>query len=219
MKLRAALTGLYAILDRPDEALAHALVDPDRGGARVLQLRWKPPASEPQPTMAQLHAAALMARSIAHAAGAVFIVDDHLDLALAAGADGVHLGQTDQPLDSARRQLAATRRQLWIGVSTHDLAQVDAAVRGGADYLGFGPVFATATKLNPDPVVGLDGLRAAVAAAGATPVVAIGGIDLTTAAAVAATGAAAACVIRAVNGAADPAQAAREVGNHWKARA
>jgi thiamine-phosphate pyrophosphorylase len=219
MNLRAALTGLYAILDRPDEQLAHALVDPARGGARVLQLRWKPAPSEPQPTLAQQHAAALMARSVAHAAGAVFIVDDHLDLALVVGADGVHLGQTDQPLASARRQLAAIHRRLWIGVSTHDLAQVEAAVAGGADYLGFGPVFATATKLNPDPVVGLDGLRAAVLAAGATPVVAIGGIDLGTAAAVAATGAAAACVIRAVNGAADPAHAAREVSNHWKARA
>jgi thiamine-phosphate pyrophosphorylase len=86
-----------------------------------------------------------------------------------------------------------------IGVSTHNREQVIEAVRGGADYLGFGPIFATSTKNNPDPVQGIAGLREAVAAAHAVPVVAIGGITPDTAGDVAAAGAAAACCISAVN--------------------
>ena len=209
MLLRDAITGCYAMLDAPDEALARALVDPDRGGARVLQLRIKPAVPV---SMRELHAAAVMARAVTRAAGAALVIDDHVDLALAVGADGVHLGQHDLPL-AAARAVAGTR--LWIGVSTHDLAQVRVAVAGGADYLGFGPVFATTTKANPDPVVGLAGLAAAVMAAGATPVVGIGGITQESAAQVAATGAAAACVVGAVNRAADPAAAARVIAKYW----
>ena len=101
--------------------------------------------------------------------------------------------------------------RLWIGISTHDLGQVRAACAAGADYLGFGPVFTTTTKEHPDPVQGLAGLRAAVAAAGDRPVVAIGGITPDRAAAVYATGAAAICAIGAVNDAPDVAAAARQM--------
>lgn len=139
---------------------------------------------------------------------ALLIVNDRIDVALAAGADGVHLGQTDVPLAEAR---AIAGDALIIGISTHDLDQVAAAVAGGADYLGYGPVFPTATKDNPDPVQGVDALAAAVAAAAAVPVVAIGGISPERAAAVAATGCAAACAIAAVNRAADPPAAARAI--------
>jgi len=130
-------------------------------------------------------------------------------LALAVDADGVHLGQTDLPL-AAARALAGGR--LWIGVSTHDAAQVRAAVEGGADYLGYGPVYATTTKANPDPVQGIERLREAVALAGATPVVAIGGITPERVAEVYAAGAAAACAIGAVNEAPDVGAVARRMG-------
>jgi len=135
-------------------------------------------------------------------------VNDDLEVALAAGADAVHLGQDDMPLAEARRLAGPALR---IGVSTHNLEQVAHAVAGGADYLGFGPVFPTGSKANPDPVVGLAGLAAAVAAAAPVPVVAIGGITPERAAAVAAAGARAACAISAVNRDADVRAAAAAV--------
>jgi thiamine-phosphate pyrophosphorylase len=138
---------------------------------------------------------------VCDAAGAALIVNDRLDVALAAGADGVHLGQDDLPIEAARRIAGG----LWIGVSTHDVAQVRAACAAGADYLGFGPVFATTTKANPDPVAGLAGLAAACAAAGGVPVVAIGGVTAAAAPAIYRAGARAICAISAVNRAADVA--------------
>jgi len=187
------VSGFYAVLDRDDEALARALVSV----ARVLQVRIKPGDA------ADIVRVARMARRVCDEAGAKLVVNDRIDIALAVGADGVHLGQTDLALADARR-IAPT---LVIGVSTHDLAQVRAGA--GADYLGYGPVFATRTKANPDPVQGLEALRAAVDAARGTPVVAIGGITPPDAASVYATGAAAICAISAVNGAPDVVAAAR----------
>jgi thiamine-phosphate pyrophosphorylase len=140
-------------------------------------------------------------------------VNDRLDVALAAGADGVHLGQNDLPLVDALR--IRPNRQIFIGISTHDLAQAEAAAREGADYIGFGPVFATQTKPDADPAVGLDRLRE-VCAAVSLPVVAIGGITLATIEAVAATGAAAAAVIAAIDQAADPVAAARGVAEAFR---
>jgi thiamine-phosphate pyrophosphorylase len=96
-------------------------------------------------------------------------------------------------------------------VSTHDVAQVRAARDAGADYLGFGPIFPTRTKQNPDAVQGLSGLRAAVTAAAGRPIVAIGGITPSHAADVYAAGAAAICAIAAVNNASDVAHAARRM--------
>lgn len=197
--VRDAIRGFYAVLDRDDEALARALV----GEARVLQVRIKP--HDRPSDAADLVRVARMARRVCDDAGAALIVNDRLDVALAAGADGVHLGQTDLPVAEARRLAPG----LWIGVSTHDLAQVRAARDAGADYLGFGPVFATATKQRPDPVQGLDGLRAAVAAAAGTPVVAIGGITAAHVGDVYRTGVHAICAIAAVNAARDPRDMAR----------
>ena len=202
----ARIRGFYAILDRDDEQLAKLLVTPaaDAGaGARVLQVRLKPASTR------EILAAARMARRVTREAGALLVVNDRLDVALACDADGVHLGQDDLPLADASAALGARRATMMIGISTHDLAQVAAAVRGGADYLGFGPVFATSTKANPDPVVGLAGLSSAVQLAAPIPVVAIGGIALEHAPSIAATGAAAACAISAINSAPDPAAAAR----------
>ncbi len=194
MKVSDAITGFYAVLDRDDEELARALL---AAGAKVLQIRIKPAVP---PGAGELVRIARMCRSLCDAAGAALIVNDRIDVALAAGADGVHLGQTDLGLRDARRIVGD---RLWIGVSTHNLAQVTLARAGGADYLGFGPVFVTRTKRSPDPVQGLTGLRAAVATAGAVPVVAIGGIAPENAPGVYATGAAAICAIGAVNDSSD----------------
>jgi thiamine-phosphate pyrophosphorylase len=194
-ELAARLRGFYAILDRDDAQLARALVGP--GGARVLQIRIKPGDARTQLAVAR------MARPICDEAGALLIVNDRIDVALAARADGVHLGQTDLPLADARRIAPG----LIIGVSTHNAAQVAAAA--GADYLGFGPVFATRTKKNPDPVQGLAGLRAAVVAAHGTPIVAIGGVQPHAVSDIYAAGATAICAIRSVNEADDPVLAAR----------
>jgi thiamine-phosphate pyrophosphorylase len=200
MTVRHAISGFYAVLDRDDESLARALVRE----ARVVQLRIKPRGGCAD--AGELVRIARMARRICDNAGAALIVNDRLDVALAADADGVHLGQTDLPIAAARR----ISGDLWIGISTHDLAQVRAACEAGADYVGFGPVFATTTKSAPDPVQGLSGLRAAVAAAGGRPVVAIGGIKATDIADVYGAGADAICAISAVNDARDPADTARQ---------
>ena len=124
--------------------------------------------------------------------------------------DGVHLGQTDLPMAEARALVGA---RMWIGISTHDIKQVERAVGGGASYLGFGPMFATRTKHNPDPQQGLAGLRAAVAAAHGTPIVAIGGISAADVAAIYAAGATAICAIHAVNEAPDVTFAARAMSH------
>ena len=209
--LSTRVRGFYAILDRDDEALARTLVG--AAGATVLQVRIKPGSA------AAVLAAARMARRVTSAAGAMLVVNDRLDIALAVAADGVHLGQDDLSIEDARAALAAAGRRLVIGVSTHDLDQVRWALAGGADYLGFGPVFATSTKANPDRVVGVEGLAAAaaLARAAAVPLVAIGGIGLADAAAVAAAGASAVCAIGAVNGSADAAAAGRALGAPWRA--
>ncbi len=213
MLLARRIRGFYAILDRDDEALARILVAPvtaGGAGAAVLQLRLTSASTR------SVLAAARMARQVTRAAAALLVINDRLDVALAVEADGVHLGQDDLPLADACAALGARRASMVIGISTHDLPQVAAAVRGGADYLGFGPVFATGTKANPDPVVGVEGLAAAVVAAGRIPVVAIGGVTVERAGQVWRAGAAAACAIAAVNAATDPGAAGQAVGAPWR---
>jgi len=183
--------GFYAILDRDDEQLAITLAQ----HACALQVRMK------KASAGELARVARMARRVC--AHIPLIVNDRIDVANAVGADAVHLGQTDVPIEEARRIT-----KLAIGVSTHNVEQVRAAVAAGADYLGFGPVFATTTKENPDPVQGLAGLSAAVAAAPGVTIVAIGGIGLDDAAAVYATGVSAICAIGSVNTALNVANAA-----------
>jgi len=100
------------------------------------------------------------------------ILNDRADLCLAAGFDGVHVGQDDLSPESARMIVGD---RLWVGVSTHSVAQVVEADKTSADYIAIGPIFATSSKQNPDPVVGLEGARAARAAT-RKPLVAIGGI-------------------------------------------
>ena len=200
--------GYYAILDCPrwdgrgdERALLERAERLLAAFPCMLQLRAKE---------ASARALAALARSVlpmARAANVPLCVNDRLDVALAAGADAVHLGQDDVPLADAR-SIAAGR--LIIGVSTHDPRQAAQAEAGGADYVGFGPVFGTATKANPDPTVGADQLRRVVEAA-RVPIVAIGGVTLDNVAQVVAAGAHAAAVIGAIEGAADPTAAGRAV--------
>lgn len=200
----AQIRGFYAVLDRDDPGLAKALLE---GGAMILQVRLKPASA------AEVLAAARRVRAITRRYGALLCVNDRVDLALAADADVVHLGQDDLPL-AAARQIAG--RRLLYGVSTHDEAQVRAAVDAGADYLGYGPVFATRTKENPDPVQGIQALARAVASAGTVPVVAIGGITPELAVDVFKTGATAACAISSINHAPDPTRAARRISDAYR---
>ena len=107
---------------------------------------------------------------------AKLIINDYPDLCLACDADGVHLGQDDLSPAAARRIFASSKKEgLWIGFSTHNLNQVREADAMAIDYLALGPVFTTSSKANPDPVIGLDGVRKARQVT-SKPLVAIGGI-------------------------------------------
>jgi thiamine-phosphate pyrophosphorylase len=148
-------------------------------------------------------------RELCRQAAVSLCINDRLDVALAVGADVIHLGQGDLPLAEARRVREAARAEhLAIGISTHDLAEAQAAAQGGADYIGFGPVFPTRSKDDAAEATGLAALTE-VATAIRLPVVAIGGVSLTTVAAVARAGARAAAVIAAVDEAPDRSAAGR----------
>lgn len=199
----ASLRGLYVIADDdprwqndPSEQALAAL----RGGARVVQLRAKHSGDRETLRMAREIAAEARAR------GALFFVNDRFDLAVAAGADGVHLGQDDLPPSAIP---ARVREHLWVGFSTHTADQVRQARKEPVDYLGFGPVFATASKEQAYSPRGLDALREAAALAGDLPVVAIGGVGAGRCAQVIAAGARAACVLSAISDTRDPEGAAR----------
>jgi thiamine-phosphate pyrophosphorylase len=187
----ARLRGLYAVVGG-DDPLARAAEALD-GGAAVIQLRVKDrPAGE---------VLELATRLVALARGrALVIVNDRADLAVLAGADGVHVGEEDLPVAAAR---AVVGPDLLVGRSTRTLQEGLAALAVGADHVGYGPVFATATKQIAEPPRGLARL-AEVASRLPAPVVAIGGIGLDTIGPVAGAGAAAAAVIGALLDGPDP---------------
>jgi thiamine-phosphate pyrophosphorylase len=191
------ITGERGDLDRTLTIVDAAL----EGGADVIQLRKK---TMPKDAQARL---ALRIRELTRAHGALFIVNDHPDLAITADADGVHLGQDDFP-PSMIRSLHGFQGRL-LGRSTHSLEQAKKAVADGVDYLGVGPVFATPTKAGR-PAVGT-GLVRQVAENIELPFVAIGGIDLGNASEVIEAGARAIAVVRAVYDADDPASVARQL--------
>ena len=207
------LHGLYAIVDESSVHSPLGLVAAFlEGGAAVVQLRLKNAAS------GDLFRLAVAAGDLCRARGALFLVNDRPDVARAAGADGVHLGQEDLPSPAAREILGA---DAIIGVSTHSDAEIDAAVRSGADYIGFGPIFATRSKgASPlPPPHGIAGLRRAVERARPLPVVAIGGITAARAAGVAEAGAACAAAIDELCSAPDPAAKAREMARAFRGAA
>jgi thiamine-phosphate pyrophosphorylase len=185
---------LYAILDI--DLLEQRRLDPLRvldvwldAGVRLIQLRAKTMASGATLVLAET----IVERT--RAAGARFIVNDRADIATLAGADGVHLGQDDLRPADVRRVLLPP--PAIVGLSTHNDTQARDACAQPISYLAIGPVFATTSKTRPDPVVGLDGVRMAVACATphALPVVAIGGITLERAPSVIAAGASSVAVI------------------------
>jgi len=159
---------LYPILDasqsgvRPTNSILQDILD---GGARLVQLRAKDMAAN------EFFRLARAARQLTGQAGCLLIVNDRADIALASQADGVHLGQEDLPLGVARRLMG----DKIVGISTHDLAQAKDAERGGADYIGFGPIFGTLSKDTGYSPRGLEMLRE-VRKAVKIPIVAIGGI-------------------------------------------
>ena len=162
------LRGLYLILTHPKvgyERLAEIAV---RARVGAIQLRAK-----------ELGGAALLElakclREITRGSRTLFFVNDRPDIAALCDADGVHLGQTDLAVTDARRIVG---EHVLVGKSTHNLRQMASAVRERPDYVAVGPVFATQSKVNPDPVLGLDKARRLCERAGDVPAVAIGGID------------------------------------------
>ena len=194
---------LYVITgDRGDELETARIVEAALdGGATVIQLRKK---SMPMLEQYRL-ATALRTLTLAHEA--LLIINDHADLAIAADADGVHLGQDDLPPDAVRALPGFDGR--LIGRSTHSLGQAQVAVHEGADYIAVGPVYPTPTK-EGRPAVGTT-LVSRVAGVIDRPFVAVGGIDHDNASAVVEAGAHAIAVVRAVYDAVDPAEAARRL--------
>ncbi len=191
---------LYAMVDpaggHDPVELARILLE---AGARILQLRLKDASSR------ELLAAARTIVPLCKAHGALLIVDDRADVAILAAADGVHLGQDDLPLEAACRLMGGR----VIGISTHTVEQAIAAERGGADYIGFGPVYPGGLRNNASGK-GLEGLRA-VRAAVRIPIVAIGGITEETVAATLGAGADACAIITDIVRAADIAAKVRAI--------
>ena len=170
------LPRVYPITDANLSGLSHAeqverLV---AGGATLIQLRDKHAA--PSDFLREAEGAMKVART--H--DVRLIINDRVDIALALRADGVHLGQTDIPVEAARGLLG---ENAIIGFSTHNLAQAALAATMPVYYVAFGPIFQTSTKQNPDPIAGLGALRSVRAILGPLPLVAIGGITLANAAA------------------------------------
>jgi thiamine-phosphate pyrophosphorylase len=192
---RLASARLYLVCDERDDRFLAAALD---GGVQIVQLRVKDRADDEL-----LDCARRFARRCREA-GALLIINDRPALALAADADGVHLGQEDMPVNRAR---AIVGPQRLVGLSTHSAAQIaDAA---GVDYIGVGPVYATPTKPGR-PAVGLELVRHAAAHA-RTAFFAIGGIGPDNVAEVIRAGARRIAVVRAIADAEDPGQAARRL--------
>ena len=197
------LPKIYPITDTALSSLSHTeqvkrLV---AGGATLIQLR------EKNNSGCAFYADAADAIRIARLTGANVIINDRIDVALALGADGVHLGQTDMPVTAARCLLGDDS---IIGFSTHNIEQAKAALDLPIDYLAFGPIFPTQSKRNPDPIAGLDALSIIRSINSRLPLVAIGGIDKSNVVRVLSRGADSAGIISAIVG--EPAQIATNVG-------
>jgi thiamine-phosphate pyrophosphorylase len=168
------------------------------GGATVVQLRGK------KWTGREFAESAIQAARFLRPKKIPLIINDGVDIALACEADGVHLGQNDMPLPYARRVLG---KEKIIGLSVSDLEEAGDAEKAGADYVGAGPVFATSSKEDAGPVLGLDGLRM-IRQRVKIPILAIGGINSANAAEVVCAGADGVAVISAITAAGNPKKAA-----------
>ncbi len=194
---------LYLITDRHQVPAGRSLLEVVeaalRGGVRAVQLREKDLGA------AELLPLAMELRDLTRRFGARLLINDRIDVALAVDADGAHLGGHSLPVAVARRLLGADR---LIGVSTHHIAEIAVAAGAGADFVTFGPVFATPSKAVYGPPLGLAALRAACTST-PLPVFALGGIKADHLPALTAKGAHGLAVISAIIAAADPKTAAR----------
>lgn len=203
--LRAALQ-LYLVAD-PDHAMGDLVATVEaslRGGVTMVQLRAK------NLTDRELLNQAVALRDLCDRYAAVFMVNDRLDIALASGADGIHLGVDDLPLESAR---SIAGSDFVIGYSPETDDQIRTAVERGANYLGIGPVYGTQTKSDAGAALGLDDLSRRIEL-GKLPAVAIGGITLENARSVIAAGPDGIAVVSAILGATDPEAAARQLSRN-----
>ncbi len=198
--------GLYLVLTSPVAGYERCAEAAVAAGVRYVQLRMK---DIPRAAVA---AVARRLRAITHGTGTWFIINDDPDLAAEVGADGVHLGQQNEPLAAAQQRFPALR--IW-GLSTHNEGQALAAVAVAPDYIGVGPVFATPTKKHPDPTVGVARMGRIMAETPLTSV-AIGGIDAGNLRKVLHAGAVNFAVVRHVCAAANPDAAIRELQAIWQ---
>jgi thiamine-phosphate pyrophosphorylase len=187
------LTGARSVIETVEAAIA--------GGATVIQLR------DPEAKTRALVEEARAILALTKAAGVPFIVNDRIDVALAAGADGVHVGQSDMTVADARRLIGPDP---ILGLSITSEADLDVSDLNGVDYLGVGPVFATTTKLDAAPPISAGGLEA-IAARTTLPIVAIGGLHAGNAADAIAAGAHGIAIVSAICAAPDPEAATREL--------
>lgn len=195
---------LYLVTDR-DLSLGRSTVDIVRaavaGGVTCVQLREKN-----RPTR-QFMAEARAVRDLLAGTATTLIINDRIDVALAVGADGVHLGQTDMSVPDARRLVGP---RLLIGVSAECVEDALRAESEGADYIGASPVFPTPTKTDAGPPLGLEGVRR-IRAAVSLPMVGIGGVKPGNAAEIIRVGCDGVAVVSAIVSAADPERAAAEL--------
>jgi thiamine-phosphate pyrophosphorylase len=199
---RLVLPRLYVILDAalltvPETECAQKLAD---GGVRLLQYRNKRASAR------ELFESSKQLSSLLVPQDVTFVVNDRADVALAAGASGVHVGQEDLAVEAAR---SVIRDGKLLGVSTHNLEQFRQAADTSTDYIAVGPVFSTSTKANPDPIVGIELIRQARSLTD-KPIVAIGGITMERAAEVIRAGADSVAVISDILLAPHPGQRARQ---------
>jgi thiamine-phosphate pyrophosphorylase len=200
--MRLVLPRVYVILDAallnlPEVECSKTLVD---AGVRLIQYRNKSASAR------QLFESSRELARFFHPAGVRFIVNDRADVAALADAGGVHVGQDDLGVEQAREIVGA---QKWVGVSTHNLEQLKSAAESSAEYLAVGPIFSTGSKVNPDPVVGVEFVRKARSLT-EKPIVAIGGITLERAAGVIQAGADSVAVIGDIWRSDSPGRRARE---------
>jgi thiamine-phosphate pyrophosphorylase len=204
MKLQNLDYSLYLVTDRglargrPTLKIVQAAV---QGGVTCVQVREKDCTTLDFIEQAQSIKEYLQSKRVP------LIINDRVDVALAVGADGVHLGQTDMPLDMAKKIIGDS---MIIGISAESLEDAIAAEQGGADYLGVSPIYATPTKTDTAPPLGLEGLRA-IRQKVNLPLVGIGGLNRDNAAAVIQHGGDGVAVVSAIVAADDPMQAAGDL--------
>lgn len=193
---------LYFVTDRAlagGRAISDVVSAAVEGGVTAVQLR------EKRCTTRDFIDVAMSIRDYLFIHQIPLIINDRLDVAMAVNADGVHLGQSDMPITMARK---IVKDGMLIGISTHNISEAKAAEKQGADYIGVGPVFATATKTDTEPVIGLPGIRE-IRKHVKLPIVAIGGLSASNASPVIENGANGIAVVSAIAGADCPKAAAQ----------